>query len=604
MKNTYLLLGAILLSRLANAQAYDNQVGTIPSRETLTDGILVDDFNSPSNEIGIAVGITNVNGYDQVLVTGFSNTYANVFYQQRHQITVPSGNVGKTRTVITSVKIANDRSTTDNTCIIAGSYYLSNTSQTIFYNYGIFTAILDETTGNISNLKRWESSVSFAGADGLKLAAANAGPGNKIYLTGDIHLQPGTSNRQFAMALNGTNNTLLWSTIIYDAGYPGLLIPADIIYSPYQPSGVSEVVIAGSSRPSNTADPKKAYLTRLNAATGAVVANTYIGDNTTFNYGVSAIIPSKSSGGVADGFLVCGNSPDVSGRNSAWVFKVNPACNSLVWNKEYNNLATNGEFTSCDIAESNIYLDPNNFFVGGTTYSTVAGTTYDAATIKIDANGSVLNFFSYVPPSPISGKNEFCGRIIPTNAYTNGICFFGSRVEPSNSTQSDFFIGRTLEDGLGCTTPANRTYQVRNLAQNVTSFTMTIAGNMLNPAISNAPAPFTGFTTHCYESLLVGGQQINGQTLRQADTETISAKGIYPNPASEYITVQFEQSEEPGVAPAVFSIIDINGRIVHETILRSTQTTIDLNGLSNGVYLYRIVRSSQPVDSGKLIITH
>lgn len=590
-------MGGLLLAILATGQVYDHQIGTPASREVLTDGIVV---GASTSETSIAVGITNVGGHDQVLVTGLSNAYGNMIFQKRHQVLVPSGITGKTKTVINSVKIANDPNVVDNTCLIAGSYFHSNLSQSIYYSFGVFTALLDETTGNLSNIKRWESGLSNIG--GIRLAAAYAAQTNTVYLTGDIQMQTGTINRQFAMALNGTTNNLVWSNIFYDVAYDGSLYPADITFYPYDLNDTYEVVIAGTTRPTNSALPKMGFITRLDAYTGVIIANTYFGDNTSTVYGVSAITPSKSAAGVPDGFMLCGNAPNGSGINQAWAFKVPPTCNAVIWNKQYTYTATGGEFTSSDIAEALNASEPNSYYVNGSTFSSAVGTTYDAAVIKVDANGNVIRFFSYVPPAGITGKHEYNGKIVSSSIYNVGACIFGTRAEPSNPLLSDMFTVRVMDDGISCELPLSRSHTVTNLTHTPTAFSMTPVGTLGSLTVNNTPHNFSGFVTHCYLPTLLGGRQAEtGQTL---SPEKNTGYSLFPNPANEMLTLQLPGTDDPETMSVSLLLFDISGRMVREERVTAQQLTVDIKTLNNGIYFYEIRKAGQMAESGKIVIAH
>lgn len=60
-----------------------------------------------------------------------------------------------------------------------------------------------------------------------------------------------------------------------------------------------------------------------------------------------------------------------------------------------------------------------------------------------------------------------------------------------------------------------------------------------------------------------------------------SSIGIYPNPAVNFIRVSCQ-------AESKVTVLDVQGRIMFETIVRSSESDIDISGLSKGIYIVKI----------------
>lgn len=60
---------------------------------------------------------------------------------------------------------------------------------------------------------------------------------------------------------------------------------------------------------------------------------------------------------------------------------------------------------------------------------------------------------------------------------------------------------------------------------------------------------------------------------------------IYPNPARDFLNVEFFSKHEK---PVSLTVIDINGRIIGNHVLGNQQNTIDTRNLSKGIYTLRI----------------
>jgi len=71
---------------------------------------------------------------------------------------------------------------------------------------------------------------------------------------------------------------------------------------------------------------------------------------------------------------------------------------------------------------------------------------------------------------------------------------------------------------------------------------------------------------------------------------------VYPNPASNVVTVTFSESNQQ----AQFTLTDLTGRTVLQQTLSTKQTTIDISGIATGAYIYHIQSGNLPAYSGKL----
>ena len=59
---------------------------------------------------------------------------------------------------------------------------------------------------------------------------------------------------------------------------------------------------------------------------------------------------------------------------------------------------------------------------------------------------------------------------------------------------------------------------------------------------------------------------------------------IYPNPASEWLNVKFENIEN---TPTTVSIIDMNGRLIQEQVLDNNSKSINISAIPQGIYLLK-----------------
>ena len=67
------------------------------------------------------------------------------------------------------------------------------------------------------------------------------------------------------------------------------------------------------------------------------------------------------------------------------------------------------------------------------------------------------------------------------------------------------------------------------------------------------------------------------------DQLSVHSVGLYPNPASQYITVSLNEK----YVGSEMIIMDIAGRIVHSEIYQSAKQVVDISGLQSGMYLLK-----------------
>lgn len=93
----------------------------------------------------------------------------------------------------------------------------------------------------------------------------------------------------------------------------------------------------------------------------------------------------------------------------------------------------------------------------------------------------------------------------------------------------------------------------------------------------------------------------NSPTLGVPTFAKTSIINIYPNPAQNVVNVSFAGINN---RPATFTLMDITGNIVNTYSINNPagQATMDISGLSAGIYLYEVSDSGKVFKTGKLII--
>lgn len=84
------------------------------------------------------------------------------------------------------------------------------------------------------------------------------------------------------------------------------------------------------------------------------------------------------------------------------------------------------------------------------------------------------------------------------------------------------------------------------------------------------------------------------------DEEEPYLTSVYPNPANEQINFEYNTADKDGS----IQIYDITGKLVRNYIVNSgsTKSTIGLEGLNSGIYLYTLNVNNKPIATKKFII--
>lgn len=76
---------------------------------------------------------------------------------------------------------------------------------------------------------------------------------------------------------------------------------------------------------------------------------------------------------------------------------------------------------------------------------------------------------------------------------------------------------------------------------------------------------------------------------------------FYPNPATSFITFDFQKTVEKGYSIQLYSFL---GKKMHEANNLSQRTTINLSDFTRGVYVYQLFdRTGKLIESGKFQVS-
>jgi hypothetical protein len=71
---------------------------------------------------------------------------------------------------------------------------------------------------------------------------------------------------------------------------------------------------------------------------------------------------------------------------------------------------------------------------------------------------------------------------------------------------------------------------------------------------------------------------------------------IFPNPTITNINIALLPHQK-----GMFTIFDVNGKVVHQEMIQEGRNNIDISGLNAGFYIYQIQVENEAIESGKFI---
>ena len=137
--------------------------------------------------------------------------------------------------------------------------------------------------------------------------------------------------------------------------------------------------------------------------------------------------------------------------------------------------------------------------------------------------------------------------------------------------------------------------------------TFSIVGSVAKDGLKNAPAmayldndtlPELIFGNYSGGLRYFKGDTYTGPNISIPENKLLSNFVIYPNPAQDQITIQFDELENEDFTVNIF---DLNGRILINSSLKNGQA-ISTSNLNSGMYIVQVTSEGSVVASSKLII--
>ena len=167
-----------------------------------------------------------------------------------------------------------------------------------------------------------------------------------------------------------------------------------------------------------------------------------------------------------------------------------------------------------------------------------------------------------------------------------------------NQTGGQLIIKSTQTVSSSSVTPLFITDIEYKIHRNIGDTTIRVLhGQTIEYYTMNMPGTVTGIVVDPNNWILnkTIGPTHDGTLVGIASYNNNSAISVYPNPATDRITVS-------GCVNADFVLLDISGKIISSTRIKQVES-IDLSGLSRGMYFYRINSNNQQLlKTGKLVV--
>jgi len=90
-------------------------------------------------------------------------------------------------------------------------------------------------------------------------------------------------------------------------------------------------------------------------------------------------------------------------------------------------------------------------------------------------------------------------------------------------------------------------------------------------------------------SILTGSEEIRGIDL---------ISSVYPNPVSEFLTLRVEELEIPDLK---YQLLDVNGRLLENNMIKSRETIINMERLTAGIYFLIVTDNNKDLKTFKII---
>lgn len=406
-------------------------------------------------------------------------------------------------------------------------------------------------------------------------SVALSASGKEAYITGSAQ-NVWTDAYVFVLKIDIASGGIIWGNL-YDfvtPSAPAFALAEDIIESPFSP----EVMVVGTVY--STGLTQDAFFLPIDINTGVAGTAVTYGTSSTWDYFTSISVANQVGGFVIGGYI----SPSVSPPFDFWLNLVDAAGNSI-WANQYDYSFNPGGDERCyDVIERFNTSGKYEYYMGGTAYNGVLGSS-DALIIKTDDAGASVGEFSYG-----DANFQLCSKIDQLDGTGNdGLSIFGmGDFSAMPGVGSEMYIRKVYFNGESA---CNQALSV--------SPTISAPGQMGNVSINTpswfnfnslwvANAPINDKNT-CFAWWIPGGS--NARVLPdepKGDKEAVVA----PNPMQQGTQAIAVEVTTDAPVTAQVAIYDMLGRCYYnnsfELIKGSNSLPLDISATNMAAGMYTV----------------
>ena len=427
-------------------------------------------------------------------------------------------------------------------------------------------------------------------SSGMQFRKVKSTSDGNFIVVGDLFMTNPNANIGVCAKIDSTGN-LLWSSVIIPAN-PLFFICSDVIESSENTFWVSGY------------DQESGEISVLEIDQNGTQLQSYSFANTGFRLENNAILELDTNQ-----LVLAGSQLDQNNNSNGYLISLDKTGN-ILWSNNYNDIRF--------MAAQN---DTHSIWVAG------SHTSSNLAISKIDFNGSLFNIVDYsyfnfyyseyfdfirledstfaVCNGAISRSYVARIRANSPDAITFPIAITAVCVSPSKN--GGIYLG-----GLGPVFGLKSTHSYYQSALVRMDSTLIVDAwcayepnpiNTINSTLTSGSLSLTTVAPSSLNTAVLGTMNHTLYTwlgcvdvLAELDEQDPNHLTIFPNPANNLISLQFENATS-----GVIEILTMDGKPVQQTKVSGNDATVSVDKLAAGTYLYRFT-SSKAVSRGKLII--
>jgi hypothetical protein len=315
-------------------------------------------------------------------------------------------------------------------------------------------------------------------------------------------------------------------------------------------------------------------------------------------------------GGVAatldGGYMLVGNSNPSPNVYNGYVGKMNSAGNVL-WEKRFTNSI------DPNVIVQILQLSDSNYLVSGSVRPTpssnpnlyIAKLSKDSGTVIWQRNYTYhgANSHDYIEKMILTDEGDIVGTgyIIPPNNPPLPV-YYGNDMFIIKLDSCGYLESDSIKADFSLQFTNANTIDFTNLSQHFCSsiwyFGDGKGGNDFSPThtYTDTGTYTVTLVVNAGNSTDIVSQQVHVTGPSGVSYPSNGGVGFYPNPAKDNVIINTQ-----GLAVDAYVVCDLTGRVVLNGAIINHRQTIDISGISKGVYLLRVTEKGKMVGNGKVV---